>query len=105
MPLTVFRFRITGTVVVVHQCAGLRGWRPFPSIADFQLFVFAAVGVSMASAGLTVEQTQSEQVDQEPRGTDPDDHFRALDLVGLGEAFDSFQDDGEAKRRKKDSVD
>lgn len=91
MHFTIFRFRLTGTVVIVHQCAGLRGWRPFSSLAE--LFVFAAVttvGVSVASAGVTVEQTQSEQVDQEPRGTDPSDHFRAFDLVGFGEAFDSF---------------
>lgn len=99
MYFTIFRFRITGAVVIVHQCAGLCGWRPLSSLADFKLFVFAAVttvGVPVASAGVTVEQTQSEQVDQEPRGTDPGDHFRAFDLVRLGEAFDGFQDDGEA---------
>uniref|UniRef100_A0A3Q1ITC7 Uncharacterized protein n=1 Tax=Anabas testudineus TaxID=64144 RepID=A0A3Q1ITC7_ANATE len=44
-------------------------------------------------------------VDQEPRGTDPSDHPGALDLMGLGEALDRLQDDGEAQRREEHSVD
>uniref|UniRef100_A0A8C4EWL9 Uncharacterized protein n=1 Tax=Dicentrarchus labrax TaxID=13489 RepID=A0A8C4EWL9_DICLA len=47
---------------------------------------------------------KSEQVDQEPRGTDPGHHLRALDLMGLGEALDSLQHDGEAQRREEDGV-
>uniref|UniRef100_A0A3B5KCX0 Uncharacterized protein n=1 Tax=Takifugu rubripes TaxID=31033 RepID=A0A3B5KCX0_TAKRU len=61
--------------------------------------------MTVASAGVTVEQAQSEQVDQQPRGSDPGHHFRAFDLVGLGEAFDGFQEDGEAQRRQKHGVD
>uniref|UniRef100_A0A3B5AIS7 Uncharacterized protein n=1 Tax=Stegastes partitus TaxID=144197 RepID=A0A3B5AIS7_9TELE len=47
----------------------------------------------------------TEQVDQEPHGTDPGDHLRGLDLVGFGEPLDSLQDDGEAQRREEDGVD
>uniref|UniRef100_A0A665WF60 Uncharacterized protein n=1 Tax=Echeneis naucrates TaxID=173247 RepID=A0A665WF60_ECHNA len=46
-----------------------------------------------------------EQVDQEPRGTDPGHHHGALDLMGLGEALDRLQDDGEAQRGEEDGVD
>uniref|UniRef100_A0A8C2ZU60 Uncharacterized protein n=1 Tax=Cyclopterus lumpus TaxID=8103 RepID=A0A8C2ZU60_CYCLU len=49
--------------------------------------------------------TKSEQVDQEPRGTNSGDHQRAIDLLGLGEPLDSLQDDGKAQRREEDRVD
>lgn len=64
-----------------------------------------SVGVSVASACVPVEQAEPEQINQEPRGTDPSDHPRALDLMRLSEALDRLQDDGEAQRREKDSVD
>uniref|UniRef100_A0A3Q1BWC3 Uncharacterized protein n=1 Tax=Amphiprion ocellaris TaxID=80972 RepID=A0A3Q1BWC3_AMPOC len=53
----------------------------------------------------TISWPQTEQVDQEPRGADPGDHLRAVDLVGLGEALDRLQDYGEAQRREEDGVD
>uniref|UniRef100_A0A3Q3GA82 Uncharacterized protein n=1 Tax=Labrus bergylta TaxID=56723 RepID=A0A3Q3GA82_9LABR len=49
-------------------------------------------------------RVSSQQVDQQPRGTDPGDHQRALDLVGLGEALHSLQHDGEAQRREEHRV-
>lgn len=59
----------------------------------------------VASAGVAVKQAQSDQVDEEPRSADPGDHLRAFDLIGLGEALDSLQDDGETQRREEDGVD
>uniref|UniRef100_A0A673BFK7 Uncharacterized protein n=1 Tax=Sphaeramia orbicularis TaxID=375764 RepID=A0A673BFK7_9TELE len=49
--------------------------------------------------------TQSEQVDEEPRSSDPGHHGGALDLMRLGEALDSLEDDGEAQSREEDGVD
>lgn len=64
-----------------------------------------SVGVPVASAGVAVEQTEPQQVNQKPCGTDPGHYHWRLDLVGLGETLDRLQDDGEAQRREKDGVD
>uniref|UniRef100_A0A8C6P094 Uncharacterized protein n=1 Tax=Nothobranchius furzeri TaxID=105023 RepID=A0A8C6P094_NOTFU len=40
-----------------------------------------------------------------PRGSDPGDHHRPLDLMRLGETLDHLQDNGEAQRREEDGVD
>uniref|UniRef100_A0A8C9REA4 Uncharacterized protein n=1 Tax=Scleropages formosus TaxID=113540 RepID=A0A8C9REA4_SCLFO len=45
-----------------------------------------------------------QQVDEEPRGPDPDDHPRALDFLRLSEALDGLEHDGEAERREEDGV-
>uniref|UniRef100_A0A670I4A5 Uncharacterized protein n=1 Tax=Podarcis muralis TaxID=64176 RepID=A0A670I4A5_PODMU len=52
-----------------------------------------------------VEETEPQDVDQEPRGADADDHPGLLDLVGLGEALDGLEQDGEAEGRQEDGVD
>lgn len=64
-----------------------------------------SMGMSVSSAGVAVEQAESQQVDQQPGRADPGDHLRALDLMGFGETLDSLQNDSEAQRRKEDGVD
>uniref|UniRef100_A0A8C5HMZ9 Uncharacterized protein n=1 Tax=Gouania willdenowi TaxID=441366 RepID=A0A8C5HMZ9_GOUWI len=53
---------------------------------------------------VAVEQTEPEQVDEQPRGSDPRHHLRALDHLRLREALHRLQDDGEAQRREEDGV-
>uniref|UniRef100_A0A8D2LWW4 Uncharacterized protein n=1 Tax=Varanus komodoensis TaxID=61221 RepID=A0A8D2LWW4_VARKO len=52
-----------------------------------------------------VEEAEPQDVDEQPPDTDPDDYPGLLDLVGLGEALDGLQQDGEAERRQEDGVD
>uniref|UniRef100_A0A3Q2DPS7 Uncharacterized protein n=1 Tax=Cyprinodon variegatus TaxID=28743 RepID=A0A3Q2DPS7_CYPVA len=54
---------------------------------------------------MSVEEAEAQQVDKKPRGAHPGHHHRGLDLVGVGEALDGLQDDGEAQRREKNGVD
>ena len=100
------------TVVVDHNqgvCLGRRGvW--FFRLADFTSLLLAmrvsptAVRVPVSTSCVAVEQAQPQQVDQEPRSTDPDHDVGAVDLVGLGEPLDRLQDDGEAQRREEHRV-
>uniref|UniRef100_A0A672MHU0 Uncharacterized protein n=1 Tax=Sinocyclocheilus grahami TaxID=75366 RepID=A0A672MHU0_SINGR len=49
--------------------------------------------------------TEPEQVDQQPHGPHHDHHHGLLDLMGLREALDGLQDDGEAERGEEHGVD
>uniref|UniRef100_A0A8D0L9Y7 Uncharacterized protein n=1 Tax=Sphenodon punctatus TaxID=8508 RepID=A0A8D0L9Y7_SPHPU len=65
-----------------------------------------AVRVSVPAGGpVLVEKAEPQQVDQEPGSADTDHDQGLLDLVGLGEALDGLQQDGEAKRGEEDGVD
>uniref|UniRef100_A0A671QKJ4 Uncharacterized protein n=1 Tax=Sinocyclocheilus anshuiensis TaxID=1608454 RepID=A0A671QKJ4_9TELE len=44
-------------------------------------------------------------VDQQPRSPHPNHHLGLLDLMGLREALDGLQDDGEAERGEEHGVD
>uniref|UniRef100_A0A8C9MSN6 Uncharacterized protein n=1 Tax=Serinus canaria TaxID=9135 RepID=A0A8C9MSN6_SERCA len=48
---------------------------------------------------------EPQQVDDEPRHPHGDDHQRLLDLVGLREALDGLQQDGEAEGGEEHGVD
>uniref|UniRef100_A0A4X2L1Z0 Uncharacterized protein n=1 Tax=Vombatus ursinus TaxID=29139 RepID=A0A4X2L1Z0_VOMUR len=51
-----------------------------------------------------VEEAEPQQVDHEPGHADPEDHQRLLHLVGLDEALDGLQQDGEAEAGQEDGV-
>uniref|UniRef100_A0A672TXU5 Uncharacterized protein n=1 Tax=Strigops habroptila TaxID=2489341 RepID=A0A672TXU5_STRHB len=61
--------------------------------------------MAVAPHTVVVEEAEPQQVDDEPRHPHADDHQRLLDLVGLGEAFDGLQQDGEAQGGEEDGVD
>uniref|UniRef100_A0A8C3HQ87 Uncharacterized protein n=1 Tax=Chrysemys picta bellii TaxID=8478 RepID=A0A8C3HQ87_CHRPI len=54
---------------------------------------------------MLVEEAEPQQVDEEPRSSHANHHDRLLDLVGLGEALDGLQQDGEAEGGEEDRVD
>uniref|UniRef100_A0A8B9S480 Uncharacterized protein n=1 Tax=Apteryx owenii TaxID=8824 RepID=A0A8B9S480_APTOW len=54
---------------------------------------------------MVVEEAEPQQVDDESCHPHTDDHQRLLDLVGLREALDGLQQDGEAEGSEEDGVD
>uniref|UniRef100_A0A6I8PNN2 Uncharacterized protein n=1 Tax=Ornithorhynchus anatinus TaxID=9258 RepID=A0A6I8PNN2_ORNAN len=52
-----------------------------------------------------VEEAEPQQVDDEPGQADAQHHQRLLHLVGLDEALDGLQQDGEAQAGQEDGVD
>uniref|UniRef100_A0A8C2Y8K4 Uncharacterized protein n=1 Tax=Coturnix japonica TaxID=93934 RepID=A0A8C2Y8K4_COTJA len=61
--------------------------------------------MAVSADAVVVEEAEPQQVDDEPRHPHGDDHQRLLDLVGLGEALDGLQQDGEAERGEEHGVD
>uniref|UniRef100_A0A8B9CA90 Uncharacterized protein n=1 Tax=Anser brachyrhynchus TaxID=132585 RepID=A0A8B9CA90_9AVES len=61
--------------------------------------------MAVSPDAVVVEEAEPQQVDDEPRHPHGDDHQRLLDLVGLGEALDGLQQDGEAEGGEEDGVD
>uniref|UniRef100_A0A8C4U7F6 Uncharacterized protein n=1 Tax=Falco tinnunculus TaxID=100819 RepID=A0A8C4U7F6_FALTI len=61
--------------------------------------------MAVAPDAVVVEEAEPQQVDDEPRHPHTDDHQRLLDLMGLGEALDGLQQDGEAEGGEEDGVD
>uniref|UniRef100_A0A8V0ZLA8 Uncharacterized protein n=1 Tax=Gallus gallus TaxID=9031 RepID=A0A8V0ZLA8_CHICK len=61
--------------------------------------------MAVSADAVVVEEAEPQQVDDEPRHPHGDDHQRLLDLVGLGEALDGLQQDGEAEGGEEDGVD
>uniref|UniRef100_A0A8B9TVI8 Uncharacterized protein n=1 Tax=Anas platyrhynchos TaxID=8839 RepID=A0A8B9TVI8_ANAPL len=61
--------------------------------------------MAVPAGAVVVEEAEPQQVDHQPRHPHGDDHQRLLDLVGLGEALDGLQQDGEAEGGEEDGVD
>uniref|UniRef100_A0A8C6VHD6 Uncharacterized protein n=1 Tax=Naja naja TaxID=35670 RepID=A0A8C6VHD6_NAJNA len=61
--------------------------------------------MAVAAGAVLVEEAEPQDIDEQPGGSDADDHQGLLDLMGLGEALDGFQKDGEAEGGKEDGVD
>uniref|UniRef100_A0A8C3PUL5 Uncharacterized protein n=1 Tax=Chrysolophus pictus TaxID=9089 RepID=A0A8C3PUL5_CHRPC len=108
-----------GAAAVLHQGAGLLAVQRGLPVAGALLGLGAApgepgaapvrvavaVGMAVSADAVVVEEAEPQQVDDEPRHPDGDDHQRLLDLVRLGEALDGLQQDGEAKGGEEDGVD
>lgn len=108
-----------GAAAVLHQGAGLLAVQrslPVPGrllglgtaarvLLPAAVRVPVAVGVPVAPDAVVVEEAEPQQVDEEPRHPHSDDHQRLLDLVGLREALDGLQQDGEAEGGEEHGVD
>uniref|UniRef100_A0A8C3BVY3 Uncharacterized protein n=1 Tax=Cairina moschata TaxID=8855 RepID=A0A8C3BVY3_CAIMO len=109
-----------GAAAVLHQGAGLLpvqrglavprgllglGSAAQPGVPAAAVRVAVAVGMAVPPGAVVVEEAEPQQVDHQPRHPHGDDHQRLLDLVGLGEALDGLQQDGEAEGGEEDGVD
>uniref|UniRef100_A0A8C0EA03 Uncharacterized protein n=1 Tax=Bubo bubo TaxID=30461 RepID=A0A8C0EA03_BUBBB len=61
--------------------------------------------MAVAPDAVVVEEAEPQKVDDESRHPHADDHQRLLDLVGLREALDGLQQDGEAEGGEEDGID
>lgn len=63
-----------------------------------------AVGVTVSTACVSVEQAKPKQVDQKTRSSNTNDNFRALYFMWFSKSLDCLQDDSKAESCKKYSV-